>query len=85
MIKVRESKCWVNNRTGAQASIYGACPYWSEAEAADWEVKSVGWTWEHPNGTIGMGRPPAKTREEAQAVADNLNQRFHFYCHRMWV
>lgn len=77
MIKVVPSKCWRNSKTGETASLYGAAPWFGGGEHPDWSVVQVGWTWEHPNGTVGLGRMPAKTREEAQEVADRLNAKFY--------
>lgn len=73
IIEVIESKAWKNKRTGATVSIYGAVPYFSEAEKADWEVVTRGFTWRSSDGTIGLGRAPAATRDEAEAVMNRIN------------
>ena len=62
-----ESKLWRNNQ-GRSASIYGALPYLSEAQriAEDWRVVITGWTVRNlTDGTIGIGRLPWDTREQA--------------------
>lgn len=71
-IKVIRAKCW-KHANGRQASIYGAAPWTSDAEKANWKLVENGWTWECTdfNGrvTVGMCRVPAKTREAADAEA----------------
>jgi hypothetical protein len=61
--------------SGRHASIYGACPWRSDAEKAQWELRTRGWTWHLSDGTVGLGRVPAATREEAQQVMDSFNAR----------
>jgi hypothetical protein len=39
-------------------------------------LETSGWTWECSNGTIGLGRFPAETKEEAEEVMKNHNARF---------
>lgn len=73
IIKVIESKHWVNKVTGATASIYGAIPYTNETEKQNWEVKTRGWTWMASNGTIGIGRQPADTYESAIEIMNKIN------------
>jgi hypothetical protein len=53
--------------TGRTASIYGSLPWRNEAEKAGWTLVSEGYTIEHPDGTVGLGRKPFATKEEAQA------------------
>jgi hypothetical protein len=53
-----------------------AVPYTSNAQKAEWEVVTTGWTWENSNGTIGLGRVPAKTYEEAVEVMNKVNARY---------
>jgi len=75
MIKrVIESKRW-EHTTGATASIYGAVPWTDGNDAPNWKVVTVGWTWEHDDGRIGLGRVPAKTKDEALTVQDRINKR----------
>ena len=61
--------------SGRTASIYGACPWTSQADKANWTLETSGWTWEMDNGTIGLGRVPAKTRAEAIEVMNAINNR----------
>jgi hypothetical protein len=74
--RVIESKRWVNKMTGATASVYGAVPWSSGADKPNWSVETVGWTVEDmKNGTVGIGRPPWKSKSEAQRWADEENER----------
>lgn len=73
ILEVIESKRWKNNKTGATASIYGAVPYTSETEKQEWSIETVGFTWRKSDGTIGLGRPPAATYEEAINVMNRIN------------
>lgn len=75
VIEVIESKRWRNVNTNATASIYGAVPYTSDADKPNWIIETVGWTWRNDNGTVGLGRAPAKTREEALEVMQRVNAR----------
>lgn len=56
--------------TGRTASVYGSVPWVSEADRSAWTLEVVGYTIKHPDGTVGIGRPPFATREEAQAWVD---------------
>lgn len=69
---VIESKCW-RHISGRTASLYGAAPWTSAADKANWSIESRGWTVQNPDGTIGCGKPPCKTQAEAQELADRLN------------
>ena len=61
------SRAW-QHTDGHQASIYGSLPWCSEAQAADWTMVHRGWTVQcERTGTVGIGRLPWATREEAQA------------------
>lgn len=73
IVEVIESRVWVNSRTGATASIYGALPY--IGDGAEWSIVADGWTWAMDNNTIGCGRVPAKTRAEAEAFMAEWNGR----------
>ena len=75
ILEVIESKHWVNNSTGATASIYGAVPWTTEKEKAQWKIETRGYTWRLSNGTIGLGRVPAKTMNEALEVMELFNNR----------
>lgn len=74
--EVIESRHWVNSRTGATASIYGAVPWPQDADAGDWRVVSVGWTIRDlRTGTVGCGRPPFPTAVAARAWITEQNNR----------
>lgn len=73
VIKVVESQVWVNSTNGQRASPYGACPWGSEADRPNWKLVTVGYTWVNDNGTVGLGRMPAKTYEEAVEVMHKVN------------
>lgn len=74
--RVIESKRWVNKMTGATASIYGASPWVRASDKPNWSVETVGWTVEDTKeGTVGIGRPPWKSKSEAQRWADEENER----------
>lgn len=70
IVRVIEARHWRHAETGATASIYGAGPVGS-----GWAVETCGWTWEKDNGTTGLCRMPAKTREEAETVMREFNER----------
>lgn len=74
IIGVIESKCY-RHISGRTASIYGAAPWTSQADKPNWTLETRGWTWEMDNGTIGLGRVPAKTKEEAEAFMEKFNNR----------
>lgn len=64
--EVIPSKTWVHS-SGRKASIYGACPWTSETDRPNWQVVSDGFTIrDNRTNTVGMGRPPFKTAEEAR-------------------
>lgn len=71
--EVIESRVWKHLPTGRTASPYGVAPWLGEADRSNWELQVRGFTVRNPDGTIGCGRPPCVTREEAQALADHLN------------
>ena len=73
IIEVIESKQWRNTKTGQTASIYGALPYCSETEKENWIIEKRGYTWKRSDGTVGLGRKPAKTYEEAVGVMEKIN------------
>jgi hypothetical protein len=73
--EVIESKMWKRD-DGASASIYGAVPWTSAAEEKRWKIVTRGYTVrDNVSGTVGIGRQPWKTREEAQAWVDKGNAR----------
>ena len=70
--EVIESKRW-KHTSGQTASIYGASPYTSAADKPNWHIEVVGWTVrDNERNTVGFGRVPFKTQQEAQAFADSL-------------
>jgi hypothetical protein len=75
IIEVIESKRWRHTPSGRTASIYGAVPWTQEADKANWAIETIGWTWRLDNGTIGLGRAPAATREQAEQIMRALNGR----------
>jgi len=64
--EVIESKRWIH-KSGATASIYGAAPWTDESDRCNWEVEKVGYTIQWEDGTVGMGRKPFESKEEAEA------------------
>lgn len=70
---VIESKRYKNVVTGATASIYGSCPWYTAAEEANWTVESNGWTIEWSDGTVGIGKKPFATKAEAEAWLAKYN------------
>jgi hypothetical protein len=69
MSRVIEAFVW-KHESGLTASTRGACPWHGEADKPNWKMVNVGWTLLHEDGTTGIGKPPFKTAEEAQAWAD---------------
>ena len=72
--KIIEARQWRNIATKQTASIYGAVPYTNEKDKANWIMENVGFTWVNSNGTIGLGRMPAKTMQEAIEVMERVNK-----------
>ena len=70
MRRVIEYWVWVHVPTGLTASIRGACPWGFGPQPTTWERRQDGWSIEHPDGTIGIGRAPFPTAAEAQAWID---------------
>jgi len=67
--EVIEYKLWLRD-DGAKASLYGACPWSSQAEKARWRVVSAGWTVRNPvTGEVGACRPPFATKALAEEFA----------------
>lgn len=72
MYTIIESKQWKNIKTGATASIYGSCPYYSDKDKQDWKIEVKGYTVRNERtGIVGIGRMPFATREEAQVWVDS--------------
>lgn len=66
------SRRWRHSETGATASIYGCHPDYTDPR---WEVETSGWTIRWSNGTVGCGRPPFATYEEAEAFVNRYELR----------
>lgn len=73
VIRVLPYTFWRHKISGRTASICGAHPACSNAERDQWELVTEGYTWETDQGTYGLGRVPAKTLEEAEAVMRRFN------------
>jgi len=70
--EIIEAKHYLHT-SGRTASIYGAAPWTTESDKANWSVKTTGFTWRKDDGTVGLGRVPAKTMEEAVEVMNRVN------------
>lgn len=76
MGEVIEARQWrhtgnaVNPATNRTASPYGSAPWVSENDRSAWTLEVTGYTIQHPDGTIGLGRPPFASKEEAQVWVD---------------
>lgn len=75
IVEIIDSKRWRNSVTGATASIYGAVPWINASDSPQWVIETVGYTWRLDNGTIGLGRVPAKTMHKAIEVMERFNKR----------
>lgn len=65
------SRHWKNLVDGRTASIYGACPYVSDADKQNWVIVENGFTIaDNKSGTVGMGRAPFTTEQAAQDHMD---------------
>lgn len=71
-IQVIPAKRW-QHTNGSTASLYGAVPWTSQADKPNWQIVTIGYTWQVVDGrgsvTIGLGKMPVKTLEEATAIA----------------
>lgn len=74
IIEIVESKQWQNIETGQTASIFGAVPYSSDKDKKQWRIISRGYTWRLDNGTVGLGRMPVKTLNEALKIMHEFNK-----------
>jgi hypothetical protein len=71
--QLETAKRWVNT-DGRTASIYGACPYVSDADKANWSIVEVGYTIrDNKTNTVGMGRTPYQSKYDAALIVSNLN------------
>jgi hypothetical protein len=67
------AKRWVNT-DGRTASVYGSCPYVSDADKANWTIVNVGYTIrDNRTNTVGMGRKPYESKYDAALIVTNLN------------
>ena len=73
VIEVIPARQWRNTQTGRTASVNGSTPWANANNEKNWVRETVGWTWKRSNGTIGLGRRPAATKEEAEAVMQKVN------------
>lgn len=64
-LEIIEARIHRHIATGRTASIYGAVPWRSNAERAEWEIVSNGFSFRRPDGTVFRNRYHA-TREDAQ-------------------
>lgn len=71
---VIESKLW-EHTSGRRVSAYGALPWYGEEEKKQWSLTTVGWTVRNnQTGTIGIGRIPWETQEQAQLWINGLSK-----------
>ena len=71
--EIIEAKCWVHT-DGRTASVYGACPYVSDSDKANWTIQTVGYTIrDNKTNTVGMGRKPFDSMYDASMVLHNLD------------
>lgn len=62
------------HESGRTASLYGASPWVNQSERVQWSTVESGYTWsDSSSGTIGLGRAPVATREDAEAIAAPIN------------
>ena len=74
--EVIPSRVWKNASTNQSVSIYGAVPYQKDAAAEGWAIVDVGFTIrDNVSGTVGIGRVPFKTQQEAEQVAQAMEAR----------
>lgn len=76
ILEVIEARIWSNSKTNRVASIYGAVPWTSNTEREDWKLIQIGFTWRTSSGTVGIGRQPCATREEAEQVMNQINAEY---------
>lgn len=90
IVKVIPAKRWRNLSSNATASLYGAVPYLTETDKANWVIEHCGYTWLTEAGTVGIGRVPASTdyddhvaieldSAEAIRLADKLQQKYIYH------
>jgi hypothetical protein len=75
MLRVIERRFW-RHTSGATASLYGAVPWHTSTEAADWEIVAEGYTvQDSETGTIGHPGLATRSREAVEAFAERENAR----------
>ncbi len=76
VVEIVPSRRW-RHKSGRAASVHGACPWTGRAgdTREDWTLEVSGWTWLMSNGTVGLGRVPATTYEEAETIMRKVNAR----------
>jgi hypothetical protein len=71
--EVIADRVW-QHKDGRRASIYGGLPWISDADKPGWSLAYIGWTVrDNMFNTVGAGRQPWKTQQEAQAFCDQHN------------
>ena len=60
--------------SGRKVSIFGAVPWVSSADKANWETVSEGFTWaDNKDNTVGCCRRPVADRAEADKTCATMN------------
>lgn len=73
IIEVIKAHHWRHKATGETAPLLRDAPLPGDTDTGDWEAVTEGYTWLLDNGTVGLGRRPAATRAEAEAVMLKVN------------
>jgi len=61
----------LQHRDGRTVSPYGSAPWYTDEEAKQWSLVTVGWTIRWEDGTTGIGRRPFKSKQEAESFLRN--------------
>jgi hypothetical protein len=73
--EIIDSRHW-KHASGATASLYGAVPWSNEADRVNWRIVIVGYTVrDNVRGTVGIGRKPFETYNEAETWVYEQNKR----------
>lgn len=72
--KIIDNKFYLNRNTGQRASVYGAVPWRSTAEAEGWTMATAGYTIAWDDGTIGTGKPAFATYEDAETYLAKMDE-----------
>lgn len=75
ILEVIPAKRYRNIIDGRTCSIYGAVPWYSDSDKANWKIEQYGYTWRTDQGTIGLGRVPASTYNDALEIMNRINKR----------